>query len=173
MHGLTSTVAKATGASSGVVVAHVVPKGPSSDGLTVGDVLEAADGILLETPLHWKAQASRLQPGQTMTVRVRRSGKVLDVTLVAAPAHGGHSTLTLGLGLRSVPGVGLGHHRGSAWIHWRSCRASARGRDYAGRNAKAPSPAAVTGAVERAAAGDAVLVAFVRGGTHAVTALEK
>jgi S1-C subfamily serine protease len=173
VHALTPTIAKATGASSGIVVAHVAPKGPASDGLVVGDVLEAADGILLETPLHWKAQTSRLQPGQAVTVRVRRSGKVHDVRLVAAPAHGDRSRLSLGLELHSTPGVGSAIIRvepGSI-----GDRAGLRPGDVitlAG-NVKAPSPAAITGAVERASAGEAVLVAFVRGGTHTVTALEK
>jgi len=170
---LTPTISKATGTSSGVIVAHVVPKGPASDALVVGDVLEAADGMLLETPLHWKAQASRLQPGEAVTVRVRRGGKVHDVTLVATPAHGDHSTLTLGLELRSMSGVGSAITQvepGSI-----GDRAGLQAGDVitlAG-SAKAPSPAAITGAIERASAGDAVLVAFVRDGTHAVTALEK
>ena len=40
-------------------------------------------------------------------------------------------------------------------------------------NARAPSPATVMRAVEPVSTGEAVLVAFLRDGTQAVTALEK
>ncbi|HEY5617197.1 MAG TPA: PDZ domain-containing protein [Vicinamibacterales bacterium] len=170
---LAAPIARATGASHGVVVTQVDPNGPSADALAIGDVLEAVDGTPLETPLHWKALIFRLMAGQSVSMRVRRNGQSRELTLTAAPARALHGTPTLGLELRNMPGTGSAIAR--VEIGSIADRAGLRAGDVitlAG-GTKAPSPAAVMRTIERASAGEAVLVAFVRDGTHAVTALEK
>jgi hypothetical protein len=170
---LTTPIAKATGASTGVVVTYVDANGPSADALMVGDVVEAIDGTPLETPLHWKARALKVNAGQSVNLRVRRNREIRELTLSAAPSHVLQKGFTVGLSLRNVPGTGAAVtavESGSV-----ADRAGLRVGDVitlAG-NARTPSPATVMRAVERVSAGEAVLVAFVRDGTQVVTALEK
>lgn len=170
---LTPLVAKATGASEGVVVTWVDPGGPSAETLATGDVIEAADGQPLTTPLHWTARAARASAGSAVMVRVRRGGEVRDLGLIAAPVPPAAASTVLGLTLRPVAGAGsavVGVQAGSA-----ADRAGLRAGDVitrAGDNA-APSPAAVRRAFDRAPAGAAVLVAYTRDRAHGVTALEK
>jgi hypothetical protein len=169
---LTTPIGRATGASTGVVVTQIDPKGPSADALAVGDVLEAIDGMPLETPLHWKARVLKLMAGESVNVRVRRTNDVREVTLVAAPPpHALHGTL--GLGLRAVPGTGSAITEVEAGSI--ADRAGLRAGDVITLvgETRAPRPAAVLGVAERVSAGEAVLVAFVRNGAHAVTALER
>jgi hypothetical protein len=170
---LTTPVGRATGASTGVVVTQIDPKGPSADSLAVGDVLEAIDGMPLETPLHWKARVLKLMAGESVNVRVRRANNVREVTLVAGTLSHAHGTPTLGLELRNIAGTGSAITRvenGSI-----ADRAGLRAGDVITLvgETRAPSPAAIVRVIERVSAGEAVLVAFVRNGANAVTALER
>ena len=97
---LTTPIAKATGASSGVVVTYVDAKGPSAATLAVGDVVEAINGTPLETPLHWKARALKLTAGEAVNLRVRRNGEVRELKLAAGPSHVLQKEFTVGLTLR-------------------------------------------------------------------------
>ena len=169
---LTPPIAKATGASTGVVITQVDPNGPSAKTLAVGDVLEAINDAPLESPLHWKARAFGLAPDESVRVRVRRGGEVRELDLIAAASER-HGRLTLGMELRIAPGLGSA----VAQVESGSMadRAGLRAGDVitlAG-NTKSPSPAAVMRAVQNASEGEAVLVGFVRDGVHAVTALER
>ena len=170
---LTGPVAKATGASTGVVVTQVDPGGPAATTLAVGDVLEAINDTPIESPLHWKARAFELSADESVRVRVRRGGEVHELDLIAAASRERKGRLTLGMQLRSAPGLGstVTQVEGGSMAD----RAGLRTGDVitlAG-NTKAPSPAAVMRAVQNASEGEAVLVGFVRDGTHAVTALER
>lgn len=172
---LTPPVAKATGASEGVVVTWIDPDGPSADTLAVGDVIVAADGQPVATPLHWTARAARAAAGSVVTVRVRRGGEVRDLGLIAAPvppAAAAESAI-LGLMLRAAP------DGGSAVVEVEAGSAADRAGLQAGDtitrigDISAPSPAAVRRAFDRAPAGTAVLVAYTRNRAHGVTALDK
>jgi hypothetical protein len=172
VQGLTAPIARATGAMTGVIVTQVDPNGPSADAVAVGDVLEAVNGSAVETPLHWRARASRLMADESVKLRLRRNGETHELDLVAAP-HAPNEERSLGLELRSVPGVGSAITQvetGSLADH-----AGLRAGDVITLvgTAKAPSAAAVMRAIRQAPAGQAVLVAYVRNGAHAVTALEK
>jgi hypothetical protein len=170
---LTPPVAKATGAASGVVVTWVDPDGPSAHSLAAGDVLEAVDGEALASPLQWRARAARIPAGGAVTIRVRRGDAVQDVALAAAPARPDPAVTMLGLTLRSVPGTGaLVAEVESGSVAERAGLRTGDVITMAG-DAKAPSPALVRRTYERAPAGTAILVGFVRSGTRAVTALEK
>jgi len=170
---MTPSIAKATGAVTGVVVRSVDPKGPSADALAVGDVLEAVDGDALSAPLQWEARAARVSAGDAVAVRLRRGGQVHERTLVAAAAPTPAAAAALGLALRRIPGRGSVITR--VEVGSTADRAGLRAGDVitlAG-SVHLPSPAAVQRAFDSAPAGDAVLVAFVRGDTQAVTALDK
>ena len=168
---LTAAVAKATGAPAGVVVTWVDPDGPAAAGLMVGDVLESAGDAPLPTPIHWAVRVARTSAGEQLTVRVRRSGQLSAVVLIASEAA--QPPAGLGLELRAAPGTGslvTDLRRGSA-----ADRAGLRTGDLITRagDTTAPPPAAVRRAFDRTAAGAAMLVAYVRAGAPAVTAIEK
>jgi hypothetical protein len=170
---LTPPVARATGATSGVVVAWVDPEGPAADSLSIGDVLEAVDEQPLATPKHWTIHTAGMPAGYTLMVRVRRGSDVRTIGLIAAPMHRTTGASALGLQLRNAPRTGsvvVDVQTGSS-----ADRAGLRAGDVITRagTTMAPSPAAVRRAFDAAPTGAAVLVAYARDGTHGVTALEK
>lgn len=169
---LTPAVARATGADSGVVVAWVDPDGPAAAGLAAGDILETVDGAALPTPLHWTARAARVNAGDRLAMRARRGNELREVVLVAAATTAAAGP-ELGLGLRNVAGTGsivTDIRPGSS-----ADRAGLRQGDLITLvgNTKAPTPAVVRRSFERVPDGGAVLIAYDRSGTHAVSALEK
>lgn len=170
---LTPPIAAITNAKVGVVVTAVAPAGPGADRVNVGDVIESADGVALQTPQHWRVRAARLAPGDTLALRVRRGGEVHDVTLLAAaPALPLVSPL-LGLGLRAAPRVGaevMRVDRGSV-----ADRAGLAVGDVITliADVRAPSPAQVLRAFNSTNEGQRVLIAITRRDAHFVTALER
>jgi C-terminal processing protease CtpA/Prc len=62
------------------MVRGVVPDGPAAGRLREGDVIVAVDGRLITTRAGGERMAS-LAPGGAVTLRVRREGRELDVTL--------------------------------------------------------------------------------------------
>lgn len=170
---LTPVLARATGASSGVVVTWVDPMGPAAATVVAGDVLEAANNQPVVSALHWDARAARLTSGERVELRIRRSGQSHDVTVVAAALRARQANPSLGLTLQSVPGTGAIVTRvepGSA-----SEKAGILAGDVIRRigDAQAPTPGAIRRAFAGSAQGQALLVALTRGGTHHVMALEK
>ena len=169
---LTPAVARATGASSGVVVTWVDPRGPAAAVLSIGDVLEVVDGAPVTTPLDWQARARRATAGRPLSIDLRRNGEIQQVALVPAQREPA-DVQTLGLTLRNVPGTGslvAEVQPGSA-----ADRAGLRAGDViplAG-NVRTPTPAAVRRVFDGSAADEPMLVAYTRGDTHGVTALEK
>jgi len=170
---LTPALARATGATTGVVVAWVDPDGPGAAILERGDVLEAVDDEPLATQPQWSARAAAASAGHELMVRVRRGDAVRTVGLIVAPVQDAPEVDALGLGLRSLS------RTGSAVIEVTAGSAADRAGLRAGDvitlvgATTAPSPAAVRRAFDRAPPGTAVLVAYTRGDAHAVTALEK
>jgi S1-C subfamily serine protease len=155
------------------VVTHVRADGPASGIVAAGDVLETAGGEALWTPLHWNTRAARLGAGEGITVRVRRGGESQDVALVAAGPAQAPANLSLGLTLRAAAGAGaavVGVAPGSS-----AERAGLLAGDVITRVADtaAPSPAEVRRIFAAAEQGQALLLAYTRGDTHRVTALEK
>jgi serine protease Do len=170
---LTPPVARATGASSGVVVTAVDPDGPAADQVVAGDILEAADGDSLWTPLHWNTRIARLAAGETINVRLRRGGELRDLTLTAATMPLAGEPPALGLSLQPAARVGaavVAVQRGSV-----AEKAGVMPGDVITLigDVNAPSPAQVRRAFAAAAEGQALLVTITRGQTNLVTALEK
>ena len=155
------------------MVTWVDPNGPSAEALGAGDIIEAADGVEMPTPLHWDTRTSRLTAGETIAIRVHRDEGGEELSLTAARAPGVTATASLGLTLRAVAGTGsevVSVEPGSVGDN-----AGVVAGDIITRvgNVAAPSPAAVRNAFGATLNGEAVLVALTRAGTYHVTALEK
>ena len=70
----------------------------------VGDVIEAIDGRPLASRQQWDVRMARLSEGETVTLRVRRSGELRDVALVARAPVARPASRSLGLTLRARTG---------------------------------------------------------------------
>lgn len=170
---LTPAVARATGATAGVVVTWVDSTGAAAGALAVGDVVEAVDGETLRAAPQWDVRMARLSAGQAIVLGVRRDGELQDLPLVAIAPPTPAATPTLGLTMRKAIRGGVEVvrvDRGSV-----ASNAGLQAGDVITRVAdiEAPTPAQVRRAFASAADGRPVLVAVTRGETHRVTALEK
>ena len=170
---MTPSISRATGAPAGVVVSWVDARGPAAGALDVGDVIESANGAPLPTEEHWNTLVTRLTADETITLAVRSGEAVREVQLVATLAPAPPETAPLGLTLRAVLGRG-------AEVVFVEAGAAA---DLAGLTIgdvmtrigeiRAPSPAQVRQTFDDAPRERPVLIAFTRGATHHVSALEK
>lgn len=168
---LTAALSRATGATSGLVVTWVDPRGPAAAVLNAGDVIEAANGAPLPTIDHWEVQVARVGVGQTLIISARTASQQREVAVVAAGAAPAEAA-TLGLTLRALPGTGVEIVRvepGSS-----GDRSGLRAGDVITRTGgtEAPTPAQIRRAFasrDRAP----LIVAFTRDASRQVTALEK
>jgi hypothetical protein len=170
---MTTSIAAATGASSGVVVTWVDDDGVAARNLMVGDVIEAIDGDKALTLQRWDVRMARLRAGETLTLLVRRRGDIQEVQLVAPDYQAAATNRSLGLSMRRVPGVGaqvIRLERGSI---------ADRGGIETGDlitmigEVHRPTPAQVTTAFASAREGVPVLVAVTRSDAHHVMTLTK
>ncbi len=83
---LTPALARATGASNGVVVASVDPDGPAASQLGPGDVVERIDDSAIKSVGDARLATARVAPGDTASLRVVRDGARTDLNVVARPA---------------------------------------------------------------------------------------
>jgi hypothetical protein len=169
---LTAALLRATGATQGVVVAWVDSRGPLAKRLAVGDVIEALNGQPILHTRDWQVASSRLRAGDA-TLRVRRQRKILDLTVNLPVADLSAAATSLGLRMRSVPGVGTTILR----IEPRSAASQARLQEgdlitLAGP-ITAPTPAQIGDVFRSARAGEAIMLAITRGRTHLVVGLVK
>ena len=169
---MTPTLAKATGATQGVVVAWVDPRGPAAKNLVVGDVIESVNARAIAHPRDWEVASSRLPVGPVI-MHVRRRGKSLDVQLTLPAATKSATVSSLGLGMTSVRGVGTTIVR----IDPRSAASAARLQEgdiitLAGQ-ITAPTAAQISNAFRSARTGEAIMLAITRGRTHLVVGLVK
>lgn len=168
---LTTALESLTGASAGVVVAWVHTNGPAG-ALAVGDVIEAVDGHELRGRGDWDARMARLQAGEALTLRVRRSGHVQDVAIRAA-AEPGRPPQGAGFSLRRQAGLGS--------VVTRVDPASAASQ--AGLSTgdvitlfgqiEAPTPLQITRTFAALRPGGRLMVAVTRGDSHHVLVLER
>jgi hypothetical protein len=169
---LTPTLAKATGATQGVVVAWVDPRGPAARHIVVGDVIESVNARAIAHTRDWEVASGRLPVGP-VTIHLRRRGKSLDVQFTLPPARSSETVSSLGLGMRRVPGVGTAVVR----IDPRSAASAARLQEgdvitLVGQIA-APTAAQISNAFRSARTGEAIMLAITRGQTHLVVGLVK
>ena len=64
--------------------------------------MEAINGTPLETPLHWKARALKLDRRRIGEPAVRRNREIRELKLSAAPSHVLQKGFTVGLSLRNA-----------------------------------------------------------------------
>jgi hypothetical protein len=168
---LAAALSRATGATSGLVVTWVDPRGPAAGVLHAGDVIEAANGEPLPTLDHWEVRLARIGVGQTLTLSVRSAGEPREVAVVASAA-GLHGPAMLGLTLRALPGIGVEIVR----VEPRSSadRSGLLAGDVITRadGTDAPTAAQIRRTFESKDPRP-VIVAFTRGASRQVTALEK
>lgn len=169
---LTPTLVKATGATQGVVVAWVDSRGPAATHILVGDVIESVNARAIAHTRDWEVASSRLPIGP-LIMHVRRRGKSLDVQFTVPAASNSATVATLGLEMKSVPGVGTTVVR----IDPRSAASAARLQEgdiitLVGQ-ITAPTSAQMSNAFRSARTGDAIMLAITRGGTHLVVGLIK
>jgi S1-C subfamily serine protease len=168
---LTAPLSRVTGATRGVIVTWVDPRGPAAGLLTTGDVIEAANSIALPTTHHWDVQMARLGAGQTLVISLRDASEVREVSLVAA-AGAATDPASLGLTLRALPGIGaevIRVERGSS-----GDRSGLLPGDLITRAdaTDTPTPAQLQRAFASARERP-LIIAFTRGTSRQVTALEK
>lgn len=171
---LTPSVARAVGATVGVVVRHVFADGPAKGLARTGDVIEAIDGTAIYTPDAFEARVGGLVPGSVAMLRVTRFGKSDDVpvpvvtaTPQAAPAE------PLGLTLR--PAATGGAEVVAVLDPSLARRAGLRAGDVItllGSEAN-PRPADIEVAFAKLESGASLLLGLVRQREHLVLGLDK
>jgi hypothetical protein len=173
---LSASIASATGATAGVVVAEIDQNGPAAGSLLATEVIEAIDGEEVPTIDHWRARASRVASGDTLTLRVRGSEGVREVPLTAVapvPPAEADDDPALGLRLRSIPNIGV--EVVSVQPRSRGARAGIQPGDritVAGGR-QSPSPAQLTRLFASLQPGGSILAAVARGSERHVIAIEK
>ncbi len=171
---LTPAVASVAGASGGVVVAWVDPRGAAADKLVVTDVIERIGDEVVATIEHWEARLARLGAGDSLVLGVRRRGEAREIQLTAGGAPPTESAAhLLGLTMRAVPRIGVEIVRvdpGSA-----AARAGIEAGDVMTLigEIERPTPAQVTRAFLATPEDRPLLVAVSRGDRHRVLALGK
>jgi len=171
---LTPAVALVAGASGGVVVTWVDPRGAAAEKLVVTDVIEAIGDEVVATLEHWETRLARLAAGDSLVLRVRRRGEVREVHLTAGgPLPTQSAAQLLGLTMRAIPRIGVEIVRvdpGSA-----AARAGIEAggvMTLIGEIAR-PTPAQVTRAFLATPEDRPLLVGVTRGDRHRVLALGK
>jgi len=169
---LTPPLASATGASAGLVVAWVDTAGAAMGRLKVGDVIESIDGRPVTGLGDWDVRMARLSAGETVALRGRRGGGVLEASLVAAPATQ-PATRTLGLSLRARPRVGAEVFRLQAGSAGQRAGLAVGDVITVFGEIIAPTPSQVTRSFASLREGQGVIVGVTRDDAHLVTALER
>jgi len=140
------------------------------------DVIEAIDGVQIRTLDHWRARASRLTAGQTVTLRVRSVDGVREVSVAAAPYASSAEPApneSLGLTLRTISKVGAqvvavqpGSRADAAGIREGDTITVVSGRP-------SPTRADVLRAFSSLPDGGSAVVSFTRGEDHHVAVIQK
>lgn len=165
---LTPAVAALTGSTQGVVVTWVLPPADAA-GLLVGDVVDAVNGQAVATVQQWDARSAALSAGTRATLRVRRNGGLVAVTVTAAARP--PASRALGLAMRHVPAAGVEVTRVEQATA--GARAGLQRGDLITRVAGviAPTPAQLSAAFAGLAEGQRAMLAVTRGDTHHVLVL--
>ena len=172
---LTPAIAAATGARTGVVITAIDPASPAHRALVATEVIEAVDGQDVRAPEDWRARADRVHVNDSLTLRVRGSEGVRELTLTAMPlaAAGSAADAPLGLTLRSIPK--LGAEVVSVEPRSPAARARIRERDLitVAGGVTSPTSAHIARAFASLPPGGVLVAAVTRGEEHRVVAIEK
>lgn len=180
-HALTPTLAKATGASTGAVVAWVDPAVDAASALSPGHVIDRWNDAPITSVRDWDVHAMRLRGGEQVRLGVRMPEGRRELPVMARTAPSALSTTPtaepsarrLGMALRRAGPDGTEVMR----VEPASAASNAdlmRG-DVITRIGEivSPTPAQITQAFSRAPPHAPILVAVTRGHSHLVTTLEK
>jgi hypothetical protein len=169
---LDARVSAATGAEAGVVVTWVAAGGPAGGLLRPGDVIERMNGVTVSAPRDWDVRANRLATGEAVVLDIRRAGDVSQVQVTTAADVPGERP-GLGLLLRFITNVGAEIVR----LEPKSAAADAGLRlgdvITVFGDSPQPTPARIRQLFAGADEGVSILVAFTRGDSHHVTAIER
>ena len=171
---LTPAVALVAGASGGVMITWVDPRGAAAEKLVVTDVIESIGDEVVVSLEHWEARLAGLAAGDSLVLRVRRRGEVREVHLTAGGAPPTQSAAhRLGLTMRAIPRIGVEIVRvdpGSA-----AARAGIEAGDVMALigEIERPTPAQVTRAFLATPEDRPLLVGVTRGDRHRVLVLGK
>jgi S1-C subfamily serine protease len=169
---LTPAIASGAGASGGVIVTWVDPRGAAAGKLAVTDVIETIGDEAVATLEHWQARLARLGAGESVELRIRRRDQARQVHLTAGPPPPPPSAAPeLGLTMRAIPGIGVEIVRvdpGSA-----AAGAGLEAGDVMTLigEIERPTPAEVTRVFQATPGGGPLLVAVTRADGHRVLAL--
>lgn len=170
---LSPAIAKAVGAASGVIVAHVSRGGPAEGHLQALDVIERVDGQAIGSVAQFHDVLRQRAPGTNISLAVRRGGTPVAVTLQTRPPGSPPDPAETGAVLQPVAGVGAEVLSVAA----RSPAVSAgvqRGDVIVALNGRPePDPAAIERAFRTAKSGQALLLTIRRGAQHRILAIER
>jgi hypothetical protein len=173
---LSTSIASATGTSTGVVVTAVDGASAAAGRVVATEVIEAIDGEAIYTLDHWRARMARITAGGTVTLRVRGKSGMRDEAIAAGPLVAPPAPPddpSLGLRLRSIAKVGaevVSVQPGS-----RAARAGIRPGDVITvlDGEPSPTPAQLTRAFTALPERGSLLVAVARGTERHVVAIAK
>ena len=170
---ITPAMARALGAGPGVVVAAVDEAGPSAGRLEPGDVIRHVDGLRVGSPEALLLDVSAKLAAGPVPLTVVRAGASIAVSLDQPwLSPGGEGTQPLPPRLEAVRGVGSL----IVALDGRSplAEAGVQAGDVVVRlgTTRAPTPAQVRAAIDRATAEPVVLV-YRRAGRHVVAVLDR
>ena len=170
---LTARLASVTGSSAGVVVVWVEPQSAAAGRVMVADVIEALDDEPLVSLEQWDVRVARLSAGQTLRLRIRRSGAVRDALVQATSVRTPAGMPALGLLMRRQVGDG------SEVMRVEPDSAAERAGLVPGdvitlvADVRAPSPAHIGRVFGSLQPGQGALLGVSRGDSHFVTTLER
>jgi hypothetical protein len=168
---LTPSLARATGASMGVIVTRIDARAPWFATLRIGDIIERVDDVVMHSVLDWNARERRIVVGQTFKLHVLRNGTVhgVPVTAVSPPKA---ANLPLGLDLRRVKeGSEVVHVEPGSVAHAAGVRVGdviVQAGDVA-----APAPARMRRLFAGSDARRPIVIAVARGDTNRLMTLER
>jgi S1-C subfamily serine protease len=176
VNALTPSLARATGADHGVVVARVHPASPAAEALRSGDVIQTIDGSRVTSVAGFRRIERTRPSAASVAVSGVRLGKPLAVTLTAEPAEeppAASDPADLAFVGRTVAGTGIEvvavQPAGAA-----AAAGLSRGDLIIAIDGEpARDLAALARRFRSAAAGTAILLTVQRGQQHRVLALEK
>jgi PDZ domain-containing protein len=171
---ITDDLVAAVARSEGLVVTWIDPSSPAIRDVKVGDVIEALNDSDVSSPNRWSAVVNRMSAGDTVSIRLARSGTTHHVTLTVASAPSDESSEpgALGLTLRrvragsEVVAVDPGSVGASAGMSGGDVIHMAGG-------VAAPTPAQIRAAFQTSDPGRPLLIGVTRGDTHRVVVLRK
>ena len=88
---------RVTATPTGVLVTTIYPDVPAARKLEPNDVIVGVNGVPVRTPPQLRREIARTEPGDDVSLSVRRNGKVLDVAVRTIPSPQDRSRPVIGI----------------------------------------------------------------------------